>query len=73
MGKKGKKPVQKKEKTVRTKKEKQKKGSFYSVTDEKLSRSKRFCPKCGPGVFMAEHKDRVTCGKCSFTEMKSKQ
>ena len=30
------------------------------------------CPKCGPGVFMAEHKDRTTCGKCGYTEFKSK-
>ena len=26
------------------------------------------CPKCGPGVFMAEHKNRSHCGKCGFTE-----
>ena len=28
------------------------------------------CPKCGPGVFMATHKDRVACGKCGYTEFK---
>lgn len=28
------------------------------------------CPKCGPGVFMADHKDRVACGKCGYTEKK---
>ncbi len=26
------------------------------------------CPKCGPGTFMAEHKDRRTCGKCGYME-----
>lgn len=26
------------------------------------------CPKCGPGTFMAEHKDRKTCGKCNYME-----
>jgi len=26
------------------------------------------CPKCGPGVFMAQHKDRMTCGKCGYSE-----
>ena len=26
------------------------------------------CPKCGPGVFMADHKDRRTCGKCKYHE-----
>ncbi|MFH0874823.1 MAG: 30S ribosomal protein S27ae [archaeon] len=33
----------------------------------------RTCPKCGAGVFMADHKDRITCGKCSYTEFKSKK
>ncbi|MEM3374522.1 MAG: 30S ribosomal protein S27ae [Candidatus Woesearchaeota archaeon] len=28
------------------------------------------CPKCGPGVFMAEHKNRISCGKCGYTEFK---
>ena len=28
------------------------------------------CPKCGPGVFMATHGDRVACGKCGYTEFK---
>ena len=26
-----------------------------------------FCPKCGPGTFLAKHKDRQTCGKCGYT------
>lgn len=32
--------------------------------------ARKFCPKCGPGYRLAEHKDRRTCGKCAFTEMK---
>lgn len=28
------------------------------------------CPKCGPAVFMAEHKNRTSCGKCGYTEFK---
>lgn len=31
------------------------------------------CPKCGKGVFMAQHKDRVTCGKCGYTEFLRKE
>jgi len=27
-----------------------------------------FCPKCGPGIFLAAHKDRRTCGKCGYME-----
>ncbi|MEM2131594.1 MAG: 30S ribosomal protein S27ae [Candidatus Woesearchaeota archaeon] len=30
----------------------------------------KVCPKCGPGVFMAEHKNRISCGKCGYTEFK---
>jgi len=46
------------------------KGSSYSVSDGKVERKKPVCPKCGPGVFMAAHKDRVSCGKCGYTEFK---
>lgn len=28
------------------------------------------CPKCGPGVKLAEHKDRLSCGKCGYYEKK---
>jgi small subunit ribosomal protein S27Ae len=28
----------------------------------------RFCPKCGPGIMMANHKDRRYCGKCHYME-----
>ena len=31
---------------------------------------KKTCPKCGAGVFMAEHKNRIACGKCGYTEFK---
>jgi small subunit ribosomal protein S27Ae len=40
----------------------------YKLEGETLSRIKKHCPKCGPGVFMAEHKDRTSCGKCGYTE-----
>lgn len=33
----------------------------------------RFCPRCGPGVFMADRGDRLHCGKCSYTEFVSKK
>jgi small subunit ribosomal protein S27Ae len=45
----------------------------YGVSKEgKLERKKKHCPKCGPGVFLAEHADRLACGKCSYTEFKKK-
>ena len=38
-----------------------------------LKRKKKNCPKCGAGVFMAQHKDRTTCGNCKYTEFNSKK
>ena len=34
---------------------------------------KKTCPKCGPGVFLAEHGNRFSCGKCGYTEFKGKE
>jgi ubiquitin-small subunit ribosomal protein S27Ae len=30
------------------------------------------CPRCGVGVFLAKHKDRVTCGKCGYMHQAGK-
>jgi small subunit ribosomal protein S27Ae len=43
---------------------------LYKVNGEKLERQSKFCPKCGPGIFMANHKDRYTCGACKYMEKK---
>lgn len=45
-----------------------KKYEKYEISGDKLTRKQTFCPKCGPGVFMAVHKDRKTCGKCGYME-----
>ncbi len=42
----------------------------YKVEDGKLVRLGRTCPKCGPGVFLADHGDRWHCGRCGYTEFK---
>lgn len=44
------------------------KWEYYDVSGDKIERKRRSCPKCGAGVFLAEHKDRVACGKCGYTE-----
>lgn len=36
----------------------------------KLFKQGKSCPKCGSR--MAEHQDRFSCGKCSYTEFKPK-
>ena len=35
-----------------------------------IKRKNKFCPKCGEGFFLAAHKDRLTCGKCGYSEIK---
>lgn len=35
-----------------------------------LKRLNKFCPKCGAGIFLANHKDRWTCGSCGYMEKK---
>lgn len=44
----------------------------YKVEGEKVTR-KISCPRCGMGVFLGEHKDRLYCGKCHYTEFKKKE
>jgi small subunit ribosomal protein S27Ae len=44
---------------------------LYSVKGDQLTRSHKFCPKCGPGVFLAEHSDRRSCGRCGYSEPKT--
>lgn len=43
---------------------------YYKVEGDKIVRLKKHCPKCGPGVFMAEHLNRYACGKCGYMEWK---
>ncbi|MEM3397327.1 MAG: 30S ribosomal protein S27ae [Thermoplasmata archaeon] len=43
---------------------------IYEVSGDKLNRKKKTCPKCGPGYFLAEHENRVSCGRCGYTEFK---
>lgn len=50
-----------------------KKSSGYEIKDGKLNRGKKFCPKCGMGVFLADHKNRLHCGRCGYTEFLKKE
>lgn len=45
----------------------------YKVSGESLERLNRSCPKCGGGVFLAKHKDRLSCGSCGYSEKTQKQ
>jgi small subunit ribosomal protein S27Ae len=61
------KPKEPKKKPVRIAKK-----DYFKLEGDKLTRTKKHCPKCGPGVFMGEHENRVSCGKCGYTEFKKK-
>ncbi|MCL4381874.1 30S ribosomal protein S27ae [Candidatus Marsarchaeota archaeon] len=37
----------------------------------KIYKPVKACPKCGSG--MGEHSDRYSCGRCGYTEFKSKK
>ncbi|MHA1298105.1 MAG: 30S ribosomal protein S27ae [Candidatus Helarchaeota archaeon] len=49
-------------------------GRYYKISEDgqTLKRLNKFCPRCGPGTFMAEMYDRIVCGHCGFTEFKKK-
>jgi small subunit ribosomal protein S27Ae len=49
------------------------KGPMWKVDSDKLVRTHRSCPKCGPAVFLAEHYDRMHCGQCGYTMFKRQQ
>jgi small subunit ribosomal protein S27Ae len=44
---------------------------LYVAKGETLTRTHKFCPKCGAGTFLAEHSDRRSCGKCGYSESKA--
>jgi small subunit ribosomal protein S27Ae len=46
--------------------------TYYQLREGRLVRTKRECPRCGRGFFMADHQDRWSCGRCSYTEFKGK-
>ena len=46
--------------------------NLYKIEGNKLVRTHRTCPKCGPAYFLADHYDRWSCGKCDYTVFKRK-
>jgi small subunit ribosomal protein S27Ae len=44
---------------------------LYSVKGDQLTRTHKSCPKCGPGTFLAEHQNRLSCGKCGYMETRA--
>ena len=42
----------------------------YKVDGEKVARINKMCEVCPPGTFLAEHEDRLYCGRCRSTYTK---
>lgn len=55
-------------KKVKRKKPAKKLYLLYEKKGDTVERKNRFCPKCGPGVFLAKHSNRYHCGKCNYVE-----
>ena len=66
----GKKP-DKKGKKPHKNKPTSKKYSKYKIEGDKITRE-RFCPRCGPGVFLMISQNRIYCGKCHYSEFEGK-
>jgi small subunit ribosomal protein S27Ae len=37
---------------------------YYKVEGDKVVRTRQMCKVCPPGTFLAEHSDRLYCGRC---------
>lgn len=48
-----------------------KKYTKYKIEGGKITRE-RFCPRCGPGIFLMKSKGRLYCGKCHYSEFEGK-
>ena len=66
------KKVERKGKQAKVKKEGKKLSSLFEISGESITRKNKNCPKCGPGMFMGNHKDRVVCGSCGYVEYNQK-
>lgn len=45
---------------------------LYKVNENSLDRLRKECPRCGKGFFMAEHKERQSCGHCGYSAFRNK-
>lgn len=63
-GKKKKKDTKKTKKKHHKKKVKLQVLGYYKVEDDKVIRLKQMCKVCPPGTFIADHADRLYCGRC---------
>ncbi len=48
-----------------------KKYTKYKIEGDSI-KHERFCPRCGPGVFLSNSQGRLYCGRCHYSEFQSK-
>jgi small subunit ribosomal protein S27Ae len=70
-GKKKKKDVKKTKKPHKKRKVKLAVLKYYKVEGDKVVKLKQMCKVCPPGTFIAEHVDRLYCGRCHATYAKA--
>jgi len=46
--------------------------TLYEISGSTIKRKNKTCPKCGKGIYLAKHSNRLTCGKCGYSEFESK-
>ncbi len=49
------------------------KRQVFKVEGDKIVSQRKNCPKCGDGLFLADHKDRARFWKCGYNEFKTKK
>jgi len=67
-----KKKVEKRGKKPHKNKPTSKKYTKYLIEGDIIKRE-RACPRCGAGVFLMNAQNRLYCGKCHYTEFKTKK
>lgn len=70
-GKKKKKDVKKSKKPHKKRKVKMAVLKYYKVEGDKVVKLKQMCKTCPAGTFVAEHADRLYCGRCHATYAKA--
>lgn len=45
----------------------------YKIEGDKVAKEGKFCPRCGPGIFLMNSQGRTYCGKCHYSEFESKK
>jgi ubiquitin-small subunit ribosomal protein S27Ae len=43
----------------------------YTIEGNSIKKAKT-CPRCGPATFLMDTNNRLYCGKCHYTEFKTK-